>query len=316
MRYIFLAVAAVLMVSACVSSSEGEVSIMNWPHGHESAVAITFETEVPSKAQLSSIARVLRERGLNATFFVVAGYFEESPEVLEEIRAFEVGNLAWLQKDWIDGEITPAFQREEITKADAWLREMGFDPRGYRAPFLLVNGDTYEILEDLGYAYDASQWFGFFPYRVDGVMEVPLSLNYDLYWSDLSMSHSMVPTYMAFQQSHRKGGLFTFYAHTNKVYLNMNNFTRFLDYAMSRDVWFATTYEVADWWRSREKLVLKVEEGRVLVTNTGDEPVTGVSIKMPPGKTLKGAVKAGHRRGYSYAVLPEIPPNSQIILEY
>ncbi len=289
---------------------------MNWPYGHESAVAITFETEVPSKPQLASIARVLRERGLNATFFVVAGYFQENPEVLEEIRPFEVGNLGWMQKDWRDREITYSFQRKEITKADAWLRGQGFNPQGYRAPFLLVNEDTYQILGELGYTYDASQWFGFFPYRVGSVIEVPLSLNYDLYWSDLSMSHSMVPTYIAFQQSRSKGGLFTFYAHTNKVYLNMNNFTRFLEYAMSQNVWFSSTYEVADWWRSREKLVLRVEGSRVMVTNTGDRAVAGVSIRMPPGKTLKGAAEVKEREDYSYAVLPEIPPNSQIILEY
>ena len=317
MRYIFLTVAVVLLISACISSSSGGgVSLAEWPYGYTSAVAVTFETEVPSKAQLSAISRALRERNLNATFFVVAGYFQENPEVLNEIRDFEVGNLAWMQRDWKGREITAEFQREEISRADAWLRNRGFHPRGYRAPFLSVNTDTYPILEDLGYTYDTSQWFGFFPYRVDGIIEVPLSLSYDLYWSDLSMSHSMIPTYLAFEQSHRKGGLFTFYAHTNKVYLNMHNFTRFLDYALSRNVWFASTFEVADWWIKKENLALRVEGNRVIVTNSGDEAVSGVTVKMPKGRSLKGAQTIKHRDGHTYAVLPEIGPNSQIILEY
>lgn len=317
MRYIFLTVAVVLLISACISSSSrGDISLAQWPYGHKSAAAITFETEVPSKAQLSSIARVLRERNLNATFFVVAGYFQENPEVLDEIRGFEVGNLAWMQREWKGREITPEFQREEITKADEWLRKRGYEPKGYRAPFLAANKDTYQVLEDLGYIYDTSQWFGFLPYKVGNIIEIPLSLNYDLYWSDLSMSQSMLPTYLAFQQSREEGGIFTFYAHTNKVYLNMNNFTRFLDYAMSQDVWFASTYEVADWWSKKENLVLKVERNRVMVTNTGNKAVSGVTIRIGSERPLKGALKIKHKKGYTYAVLPEIGPNSQIILEY
>lgn len=321
MRYIFLTVATitltVIFLSGCLSTpSGGSVSLANWPYGYQSAVAITFETEVPSKAQLSAIARVLKERGLNATFFVVAGYFQDNPQVLNEIRGFEVGNLAWMQKDWRDRDITPEFQREEIKKADKWLKDRGFTPVGYRAPFLKVNSYTYQILKDIGYQYDTSQWFGFLPYDVNGVLEIPLSLNYDLYWSDLSMSHSMIPTYLAFQQSLREEGLFTFYAHTNKVYLNMNNFTRFLDYVMSRNVWIASAGEVADWWNKRKNLILEVEDSRVIVTNRGEKPVSGVTLKLPRGKTLKGAVDIKQKGSLSYAVLPEIGPNSQIILEY
>jgi peptidoglycan/xylan/chitin deacetylase (PgdA/CDA1 family) len=315
MRYVFFTVSLVLIVSACVSSSSGgEVSLAKWPYGHKSAVAITFETEIPSKVQLSSIARVLRGRGLNATFFVIAGYFQENPGALEEIRSFEVGNLAWMQRSWRGADVTREFQQEEITKADAWLRKMGFAPTGYRAPFLKVNEDTYPILESLGYTYDASQWFGFHPYRVGGIIEIPLSLNYDLYWSDLSMSHSMVPTYLAFEESYNDDGLFTFYAHTNKVYLNMNNFTRFLDYAGARNVWFASTGEVADWWSERKDLSLSVDGSRVTVTNKGVRAVSGATLLLKAGKTLKGAKEIKQRNGVTYAVLPELGPNSKIIM--
>jgi peptidoglycan/xylan/chitin deacetylase (PgdA/CDA1 family) len=315
--YALLILASLFFTSACLSPpSKEEVALANWPNGYKSAVTITFETEIPSKSQLASIAKVLRERGLNATFFVIAGYFEGKEEVLEEIRGFEVGNLAWMQREWRERELTQDFQRSEIIRADAWLRSKGFSPIGYRAPFLKANADTYVILEDLGYTYDASQWFGFYPYRIGGIIEVPLSLNYDLYWSDYSMSRSMLPTYLAFQESYDKEGLFTFYAHTNKVYLNMNNFTHFLDYARQRNVWFASTGEVAEWWSKREKLQLNVVGNRIIVTNKGDRAVAGATLKLKSKKTLKGAVMTKKSEDVTYAVLPEINPNSQIILEY
>lgn len=318
MKYMLLILASLFIIApACVAPlSKEDVVLADWPYGYKSAVTITFETETPSRSQLASIAKVLKERNLNATFFVIAGYFESKPEVLEEIRGFEVGNLAWLQHEWKDRELTQDFQRREITKADAWLRSRGFAPVGFRAPFLKANSETYGILEDLSYAYDASQWFGLRPYRIGKIIEVPLSLNYDLYWSDLSMSYSMLPTYVAFQESYDEEGLFTFYAHTNKVYLNMNNFTHFLDYAGQRNVWFASTGEVAEWWSKREKLQLSLEGNRIIITNKGGKAVAGATIKLKSTGAAKGAVIVRQEKGVTYAVLPEINPNSQIILEY
>jgi peptidoglycan/xylan/chitin deacetylase (PgdA/CDA1 family) len=309
--------ALTIFFSACVSSpTEKDITLANWPYGHKSAVTITFETEVPAEEQLTAISRVLKERDLNATFFVIAGYFQDNPPALEGLRGFEIANLAWIQRDWKDASLTPEFQRREISKADAWLRERGYSPRGFRAPFLKTNEATYRILEDLGYAYDASQYFDFYPYRTGNLIEIPLSLNYDLYWDSLSMSYSMLPTYVAFQESQEKEGLFTFYAHTDKVYRNMNNFTYFLDYAMARDVWFASSGEIADWWLKRENLQLSLEGNRVTVTNMGSTPVTGATIKYKSKKPLKGAVSIKRDKGTTYAVLPEIKPNSQIILEF
>ncbi|MDP6612395.1 MAG: polysaccharide deacetylase family protein [Candidatus Hydrothermarchaeota archaeon] len=309
--------ALTIFISACISSTtEEEVTLGNWPYGHKSAVTITFETEVPAEEQLAAISGALKERDLNATFFVIAGYFQDNPTTLEELRGFEIANLAWMQRNWKGTPLTPEFQRREISKADAWLRERGYSPRGFRAPFLKSNEATYRILEELGYSYDASQYFAFHPYRTGELLEIPLSLNYDLYWDSLSMSYSMLPTYVVFQESQEKEGLFTFYAHTDKVYKNMNNFTYFLDYVSARNVWLASSGEIADWWLKRENLQLALEGNRVMVTNKGSTPVAGTTIKYKSKKTLKGAVLIKRDKGVAYAVLPEIKPNSQIILEF
>jgi len=314
---LLILVALAIFTLACISSStDKEITLANWPYGHKSAVTITFETEVPAEGQLAAISRVLNERDLNATFFVIAGYFQDNPQALEALRGFEIANLAWMQHNWKDASLTPEFQKREIVKADAWLRERGYSPRGFRAPFLKTNAATYKILEDLGYSYDSSQYFGFHPYRVGKLLEIPLSLDYDIYWGNLSMSYSMLPTYAAFQESQEEEGLFTFYAHTNTVYRNMNNFTYFLDYALARDVWFASSGEIADWWLKRENLRLSLEGNRVTVTNMGSTPVVGATIKYKSTKPLKGAVSIKRHNGVTYAVLPEIKPNSQIILEF
>lgn len=316
MKGILFFIALTVFLSACAAPPAKQVSLANWPYAHKSAVTITFETEVPEEEQLSALSRALGERGLNATFFVIAGYFQYNPKALEAVRGFEVANLAWMQRDWKDAALTPEFQRREITAADTWLRDMGYNPRGFRAPFLRTTDATFRILAELGYAYDASQYFDFYPYRTGSLVEVPLSLNYDLYWDSLSMSYSMLPTYVAFQESQDKEGLFTFYAHTDKVYRNMNNFTYFLDYAKARNVWFASTLEVADWWTKRESLQLAVEGNRVIVTNKGTAPVVGATVKYKSKQPLKGAVSIKRYDGFAYAVLPEIKPNSQVILEF
>jgi len=307
----------IIFASACVSQNTKDmITFANWPYGHKSAVAITFETEIPTEKEFEEISNELKERDINATFFVVAGYFQDNPVSLDPLREFEVANLAWMQNNWKESSLTNEFQKQEIYKADLWLRENGFSPIGYRAPFLMTNEATYEILEEMGYSYDASQYFDFFPYNIGEIVEIPLSLNYDLYWDDLSMSYSMLPTYIAFQNSHEKEGLFTFYGHTNKVYENMNNFTYFLDYASSQDVWFASTGEVYEWWLKKENLELIVDNDRITVKNKGSELVTGATIKYKSNNILNGAVQIKYDKENIYAVLPPINPDSQIILNF
>lgn len=294
-----------LLLAGCLAPGSGsEVSIANWPDGHKSAVAITFDMEVSSSPDLKKIADVLKSKNVNATFFIVSGYFQYGSGELDAIKDYEVASLAWNQSTWVSGEMTQEFQQKEIEKADSWLRSNGIKPSGFRAPFLKSNEATFRALEKLDYKYDSSAQRGFTPYRNGKILEIPLSLNFDLYWDEASMRYSTMPGYLAFQESYNNDGLFTFYTHTNRVTENLQNFSRFLYYVQSRNnVWIASCKEIADWWTQRENLELIVEDEKVTVINKGDGAVRGATLKIKGGLTER------------YFVLPEIEPRSQVAVE-
>lgn len=302
-----------LLISGCLAAGPGEeISIANWPHGYKSAVVATFDTEAASLRQLEDVAAVLSSKNANATFFVVAGYFQKNPQDLEVIKKYEVANLGWMQSSWANATLTWEFQRSEIKKADEWLRSNGFAPVGFRAPFLRSDAATFKVLESLGYKYDSSQYPGFLPYRFGKIIEVPLSLNFDLYWDKSVAGYSTAPVYIAFQKSYDEDGLFCFYTHTRRVNENLQDFSYFMNYAGARNVWFASAGEVAEWWAQREKLELRVKGGEIIVKNNGDSSVKGAAIRFKPKKKVAGAVAQQEYEDVSYAVLPEIPTGGEV----
>ncbi|MBI5254002.1 MAG: polysaccharide deacetylase family protein [Euryarchaeota archaeon] len=301
-----------LLISGCLAAAPGEeISIANWPHGYKSAVVATFDTEVASSKQLEDITAVLSSKNANATFFVVAGYFQKNPQDLEVIKKYEVASLGWIQKDWAN-VMSWEFQKSEIKKADEWLRSNGFNPVGFRAPFLRSDAATFKVLESLGYKYDSSQYPGFLPYRFGKIIEVPLSLNFDLYWDKSVVGYAAAPAYITFQKSYDEDGLFCFYTHTKRVNENLQDFSHFINFASSRNVWFASAGEVAEWWAQREKLELQIRGNEVTVKNNGDSSVKGAAIKFKPKKKVAGAVAVQEYGDILYAVLPEIPAGREV----
>lgn len=308
MRRVLFAILFMFLLAGCIDRVEVELS--NWPNGYVSAVAVTFETERPNETQFIALADVLKSRGIKATFFVISGYFQDNPRSLDLLRDFEVANLGWYQTNWKDAALTKEFQEEEIRKADMWLAMQGFEVKGFKAPFLKSNKETFEVLQDLHYIYDSSEYYGFMPYWIDGVLEIPLSVNFDLYWDERSMKVSTMPAYLAFQKSLDESGLFTFYGHADRTYEHIDNFIALIDYMRKRDVWFASAYEVADWWGKRAKLELKKEGSAVIVKNSGASRVSGATVKIKGEIDVEDAVTVKKIGGYTYAVLPDMEPGA------
>jgi peptidoglycan/xylan/chitin deacetylase (PgdA/CDA1 family) len=313
MRKVLLAV--FLLIGGCIGQGEAELS--NWPHGYTSAVAITFETEMATEDQLRALTDVLRDRNVKATFFIIAGYYQENPRALDVLRDFEVANMGWYQADWKEIALTKEFQDREIMRAHEWLTWAGFDVRGFRAPFLESNSETYEVLHGMGYLYDSTEYYGFLPYKIGDIVEIPLSVNYDLYWDEPSMQYSTMPAYIAFQKSYDESGLFTFYGHASRTHEHLDNFTALLDYVSKRNVWFATASEIAEWWKKRENLELQVKGNMVSLSNNGEELISGVTIKIKGGWDANGAIAVKNVEGYTYIVLPDIEAGARasIVLE-
>jgi peptidoglycan/xylan/chitin deacetylase (PgdA/CDA1 family) len=297
-----------LFSAGCIAKPKVEIS--NWPYGYRSAVCPTFEVETASIDDFRAVKRALGSR--NATFFVVAGYFYNNPRGLYLLRNYEVANLDWNQTDWRKSFTSRNFQEAEIKKTHNWLGRIGYKPHGFRAPFLLSNEDIFRVLRELEYEYDSSQYFGLLPYKVGDIVEIPVSLNFDPFWSDTSMRYSTLPTYLMFQKTYEEGGLFTFLTHVSKASKHVENFTRFLKFLDSRNVWIASCSNVADWWLKKEKLDVERIGDTISVRNKGPEDVEGVTLKIKPSVRVIGASKLLESDDTVYAVLPPIPAGGEV----
>ncbi len=268
-----------------------EVSLANWPDGHSSAVVVTFDVEQSQAGDLERVTDLLKEMDAKATFFVVAGYYEGVEEMLYPLHDYEVASKGWKQSHW---SLDTEDQRESISKAHAWLTTQGYDPVGFRAPFLQRDGATIEVLQDLGYTYDSTDT-GLLPSRTDGVIEIPLSVAYDPFWND-DVEEYLPLTYQAFETTHEKGGLFTFYTlpeHTDE------RTKVFLKYLKGRGVWMASATDVAQWWSKRENVSLVVDGEDALVTNHGASTIEGLTVHT----------------SYGDEVIPELKPEETVRIQ-
>lgn len=295
----------------CLGSSP-EVQIGNWPEGYKSATCITFDTELATLGQIETVVNILGSK--NATFFVVAGYFKDRPEDLEPLRGYEVASMAWEQDEWKNSGLSREFQLIEMQMAHDWFEGAGFKPRGFRAPFLKSNEDTINAAIDMGYTYDSSQYAGIMPYLSSGIVEIPLSMNFDVFWNEKSIGYSTLPLYLAFDNTYKKGGLFTFYTHVATAGENIENLSSFLKYAEKKSVWFANAQQVADWWISKNNLELTVDGNSITTKNSGNKPVDGVTIKISPTRQINGALRTWDDGKTTYAVLPRISAGEKVLI--
>jgi|GEM_PF-1426910 peptidoglycan/xylan/chitin deacetylase (PgdA/CDA1 family) len=307
-----LALVLLLVLTGCMSSPKSEIT--NWPNGYKAAVCPTFEAETAGVEEFRILTRALGTT--NATFFIVAGYYQDDPRALYLIRDYEIASLDWNQKEWREYYDSEGFQEDSIRRAQEWFRKIGYNPAGFRAPLLLSNRETIKALEVHGYKYDSSQYFGFLPYTINGVVEIPLSLNFDPLWNNASREYSLLPVHLVFQKTYDEGGLFTFTSHVSKASQNIEDLTRLLEFIKSRkSVWIASCNEIADWWLKRENLELKSEMTLITVKNNNKEKVEGITIKVSPKKEVIGAVSTWEEGDSTYAILPPINPGEEVDLQ-
>ncbi len=120
------------------------------------------------------ILNLLKTFGITATYFVPAVEAVAHPRAIEEILAHghEIASHGLGMED-----LSEAADREPEILSEArgiLTSRTGLAPRGFRAPYGRLSGQTLKILADLGYRYDASFQDDFHPYLLDcGLVEVP-----------------------------------------------------------------------------------------------------------------------------------------------
>ena len=300
------------LISVGCINQQTKVEISNWPNGHRSALSITFDTEIATKDDLTAVTSILKSRDLPATFFVVSGYYQNTPGALEAIRDFEVANMGWNQTEWMLSDLNDNLQNVRIEDSDEWLKEHSFWPLGFRSPYLRHNKYSITILQKSGYLYDSSK-IGTMP-KDNGILEIPVAINFDPFWNEKSMEYTKLPTYTIFKQTNDNGELFTFTTHPEKTAENLPEFIEFLDHIEDKNVWTASTLEVAEWWKQRQSLEITRNKEKVAVKNTGNQIIKGVTLKISPKREVEGAITIVEENDAIYAVLPDILPEDETVL--
>lgn len=97
-------------------------------------IYLTFDDGVDAK-YTKEVLRVLKENNVPATFFVVAGFAEKYPELIENIKAD--GHVIGLHSLSHKNEIlqTPWDIKKDFSKSMDVLKELGVKPKFFRPPW-------------------------------------------------------------------------------------------------------------------------------------------------------------------------------------
>jgi polysaccharide deacetylase family protein (PEP-CTERM system associated) len=131
--------------------------------------------------QMDAILGLLADLRLPATFFVLGATAAAYPDVIREVaaRGFEIASHGYAHERVY--RQTPAGFREDVARSMDTIGSLtGRMPQGYRAPAFSLNRDTpwaFEILAELGFRYDSSQYDSRrVPRRITGIPSAPYEL--------------------------------------------------------------------------------------------------------------------------------------------
>jgi len=279
--------------SACVSEKTSAVAVAPYPYGYSSAVALAFEIEDASYAEIAGAKALLERQKINATFFVVAGYYSTRADEIKTLKGFEIASKGWNQHEWKQIAGKPEEIRENIAKSKKWFEENGISVKGFRAPFLKKDESMYKALEEAGLSYDASET-GSKIYKKNALAEVPLTISYDPFWN-VKVREFLSLFYYIFKTKNNEGALFSFYTYPR----NLDSAEKFIEYAKENKAWGASSGEILDWHRKREALKLEVNGNKAVVKNTLNDAVEGAYLQV----------------GEKLIPLPKIYANSEVEVE-
>jgi peptidoglycan/xylan/chitin deacetylase (PgdA/CDA1 family) len=291
------------------------VRLARWPAPYQSAAALTHDIEPSIYAYTAGLeqlmARVAR-CGHPATFGLVAGPATRSLFVRAEdelARAELLCHGLEHRGETLDGsrvEIAAGIERARALLERRFERPV----LGFRSPRLDRSHDLVWALDQLGFEYDSSypdvdreslDHFGggvrlnvpFRPLlrsaagtiRPSRCLELPVSAPDGMgplfHGGDVRQLRRAVRAKMTFIRETE--GLYVGTVHGGVVgardAARRGAHLSFVARELERpDVWLATLGDIARWWAARERLRLRVEADRILVSNAGTTPVAGARV--------------------------------------
>lgn len=115
-------------------------------------VAITFD-DGPHPTQTPRLLKMLRDRNIKATFYVVGKNVKAYPHIIRQIVAdgHEIGNHTWTHPS-LTSISDEQIRRELKTTADAISEAANYTPRTIRPPYGAINARVKELMfTEFGY---------------------------------------------------------------------------------------------------------------------------------------------------------------------
>jgi peptidoglycan-N-acetylglucosamine deacetylase len=163
---------------------------------------------------LQRIVDVLERYRARATFYVPGATIDENPGACRELVAagHEVAHHGYHHLR--TSELDAAAERAELERGLEALARIGVAPAGYRSPGWELTATTLALLPELGFAWDSSLMGDERPYRIGGLVELPVHWRLDdvPYWAALRDPREVLAIWTA-EHDHAEGGHLTYTIH-------------------------------------------------------------------------------------------------------
>ncbi len=299
--------------------------VANWPHPYGSAFVMAVgATEVLIDVDLL-FAKMMEDTGGKASYYVVSELADKSAKILKQIQAggHEVAYYGDRFEGFKDQPLAAQAKRLDTMRNE--MKSAGFDlaaDAGFRAPMDSYDGNTEKLLQQRAFGHNLI-------YMGTAEARLPLMAPLDAAAPKGGKALVILPRTQNAPEDltdiDPDGGMKTFFAETDLVaqmaglsvasmgsqsMLTKEQLVEMFQYLKARreGMWLATSGQVADWWRERERVSARLEPGtpapQLSVTIAGTGPLkqaVTVWVNLPESGTSLRLVARG-----SYQNTPKI----------
>ncbi|HYE81311.1 MAG TPA: polysaccharide deacetylase [Clostridia bacterium] len=262
-----------------------------WPNGKKCAFVLTIDFDAESlfvegepienftptklsqgrygaKVGVPRMLEWLKREQLPATFYIPGVTIDKYPEVTKQImdQGFEIALHGYTHAEPFS--MTLEEEIHDLEKGlEALARVTNKKPLGYRAPSYAPSHNTFKLIEEKGFVYDASMIGDDKPYFIEGtnnLLEIPSDWCIDdapHYFFNFSPKYRVglsAPSKVneiwkdEFDGIYEEGGCFVLAVHPqfSGRWHRLKALQEFVNYVKQHDVWITTMEEVALYWKN------------------------------------------------------------------
>lgn len=274
-----------------------------WPNGKQAAQILEMDTEQGFE-NAAAFADALRSINYKGTFYLLTSVAKDNPDLTRRLaQDFDIGYHGDVHVSFKDQP--GSVQEQRLGSMRAELALVLGETRaitGFRAPTEGYDATTERLLQKMGvrhHAADPSRLEGRTPAVVkqdgvkpeDALIVIPRTQRDDinLYWEKLDVARTRQALIDDFELTFETRALGMLSVHSQNFAegsVLREAMPGFLSHLQTRrdQIWLASSTEVAQWWRDRERLSLSsVVSGKRLdfnLTVKGNQPLRGAALMV------------------------------------